>query len=73
MTKALLIIITAQFQLLSSVHSIYSDSDHNPSLKVRGIFLDISKAFDKVWHEGLFNKVETLGISGNLLKLFHAF
>ena len=35
-------------QLLSIVHSIYSDFDHNPSLEVRGSFLDISKAFDKV-------------------------
>ena len=39
--------------LLSIVHSIYSDFNLNPSLEVRGNFLDISKAFDKVWHEGL--------------------
>ena len=36
------------YQLLSIVHSIYTDFDHNPSLEVRGNFLDISKAFDKV-------------------------
>ena len=36
------------YQLLSIVHSIYADFDHNPSLEVRGNFLDISKAFDKV-------------------------
>ena len=35
-------------QLLSIVHSIYSDFDHNPTLQVRGIFHDMSKAFDKV-------------------------
>ena len=29
--------------LSSVVHSIYSDFDHNSTLKVRGIFLDISK------------------------------
>ena len=56
-------------QLLSIVHSIYADFDHNPSLEVRGNFLDISKAFDKVWHEGLLYKLESLGISGNLLNL----
>ena len=61
------------YQQLSIVHSIYADFDHNPSLEVRGNFLDISKAFDKVWHEGLLYKLESLGISGNLLKLFHSF
>ena len=40
---------------------------------MRSNFLDISKAFDKVWHEGLIFKLETFGISGNLLKLFQSF
>ena len=30
---------------------------------------DISKAFDKVWHEGLVFKLKTYGISGPLLVL----
>ena len=34
-----------------------------------GIFLDISKAFDTVWHEGLIFKLKIYGIDGNLLKL----
>ena len=55
------------------MHSIYSDFDHNPSLEVRGNFLDISKAFDKVWHDGLLYKLESFGISGNLLKLFNSY
>ena len=61
------------YQLLSIVHNIYSDFDHNPSLEVRGNFLDISKAFDKFWHEGLLYKLESIGISGNLLNLFRSF
>ena len=55
------------------MHSIYSDFDHNPSSEVRGNFLDISKAFDKVWHNGLLYRLESFGISGNLLKLFHSY
>ena len=35
-------------QLLSIIQSIYSDFDHNPTLEVRGVFLDISEALDKV-------------------------
>ena len=40
---------------------------------MRSTFLDISKALDKIWHEGLLFKLETIGISGNLLKLFQSF
>ena len=31
-------------------------------------FFDVSKAFDRVWHEGLLFKLRTVGISGALLK-----
>ena len=60
-------------QLLSIVHSIYAYFDQSPSLEVRANFLDISKAFDKVWYEGLLYKLETVEISGNLQKLFQSF
>ena len=35
-------------QLLSIIHEIQTAFDENPVADVRGIFLDISKAFDKV-------------------------
>ena len=34
-----------------------------------GTFLDISKAFDEVWQEGLIFKLKTYGVECNLLKL----
>ena len=33
------------------------------------MFLDVSKAFDKVWHKGLLYKLESMGSSGNLSNL----
>ena len=56
-------------QLLSITHKIFEPFDCNPSLEVRSVFLDISKAFDKVWHEGLLYKLKSMGISGELHKL----
>ena len=40
-------------QLLAIAHEIFETFDCNPPLEVRSVFLDISKAYDKVWHESL--------------------
>ena len=60
-------------QLLSITHGIYKAFDANPSLDVRGVFLGLSKAFDRVWHDGLIYKLKILGICGNCYKLIHSF
>ena len=36
---------------------------------MRRVFLDISKAFNKVWQEGLIYKLQQNGISGELLNI----
>ena len=56
-------------QLLAITHEIFEAFDCNPTLEVRSVFLDISKAFDKVWHEGLLFKLRSMGISGELYNL----
>ena len=59
-------------QLLSITHDeIYSSLDEG--LEVRSVFLDISKAFDKVWHDGIILKLTQNDISGNLLNLLRDF
>ena len=52
-------------QLLSITHQISKSIDNGH--EVRSVFLEMSKAFDKVWHNGLIFKLKQNGISGNLL------
>ena len=54
-------------QLLAITHEIYESFDEG--FEVRGVFLDISKAFDKVWHERLIFNLKQNGTSGNLINL----
>ena len=58
-------------QLITITHEIFSKFDDN--YEVGGVFLDISKAFDKVWHEGIIHKLKRNEISGNLLSLLTDF
>ena len=40
---------------------------------VRANFIDIPKAFDKVWHERLLFKLERIGLSRNILSFLESF
>ena len=57
-------------QLLYLVNEIHEAFEDPKSLEVRAVFLDISKAFDNVWHDGLIFKLKVNGISGSLIKFF---
>ena len=58
-------------QLLAITHDIFNSFEQN--CETRAVFLDISKAFDKVWHEGLVFKLACNGIEGNVLSLLKSF
>ena len=59
-------------QLIAFTHNIFGAFNSNPSLKVRGVFLDLSIAFDRTWHDGLLYKLKSNGIDGNLFKLIES-
>ena len=48
-------------------------------MQARAVALDISKAFDKVWHKGLYSNLPAMaylasyGISGNILGVIESF
>ena len=52
-------------QLVSITHEIYKSFDDGH--EVRSVFLDISKVFDKVWHQGLHYKLRQNSIFDELL------
>ena len=57
-------------QLLSIVHEIQSSFDYKSPTDVRAIiFLHISKAFDKGWHQGLLSKLKSYGVEGDLFRI----
>ena len=45
----------------------------NRSGATRAVALDISKAFDRVWHAGLLHKLKSYGISGQIFGLVSPF
>ena len=60
--------INQLLSLTTEIFNAFEDFD-----ETRAVFLDISKAFDKVWHEGLCFKLKRNGVNGNLLNLISSF
>ena len=58
-------------QLLHLVQKIYNGLDNKQDACL--VYLDISKAFDRVWHDGLLFKLRQNGISGSLLNWFESY
>ena len=57
------------YQLLAITHDIFSSFDSNPTLETRGVFLEMSKIIDRVWHNRLLFKLKQNGVTGNLFQL----
>ncbi len=58
-------------QLIHLCNNIYKGLDKSKDVCL--VFLDVSKAFDKVYHKGLLLKLEQLGVCGNLLKWLESY
>ena len=62
-------LVTCVSHLLSVVHDINSSFDYDLAQDIRGMFLDISKAFSKIWHKELLYKLETYGLKREISNL----
>jgi hypothetical protein len=58
-------------QLINICNKIYCQLDNDD--EILAVFLDLSKAFDKVWHKGLLHKLKKIGITGKLLEWIESY
>ena len=58
-------------QLLAITHEMYQSFD--ACLDAKSMFLEISKAFDKVWYQSILYKLKQSDITGNLLEILTDF
>ena len=49
------------------------DRAFNRSGATPAVVLDISKAFDRIWHAGLLREIDFYGISGKIFDLISSF
>lgn len=55
-------------KLLDDLSTNWNNNEHSAA-----IFLDVAKAFDKVWHEGLLYKLSVLNTPTTLIKIVQSF
>ena len=60
-------------QLLAISNNIHKAFQTNISLELRGVFLGLSKVFDRVWHAGQIYKLNQIGICGTYYGLINSF
>ena len=60
-------------QLIAITHNIFSAFDANSSLEICGVFLDLSKAFDRVWHGVLLKNSKVMELTVTCLNLLNRF
>ena len=73
-TQTMVMVLGLLNQLL--IFSVVSDRivrAFNRSGATQSVALDISKAFDRVWHTGLLHKLKSYGISGQIFGLISSF
>ena len=58
-------------QLIHLTHLVYKGLDDEK--KIALVFIDITKAIDKIWHKGLVYKLYKIGIRGKFLKLIRSY
>jgi len=58
-------------QLVGLIDQLAANS--NSKLRTAAVFLDVEKAFDRVWHAGLLYKLHTLGTPTSLLNIINSF
>ena len=56
------------YQLSKLYHMLCEALDNKKDVRI--VFLDISKVFYRVWHEGIIHKLKAMGIDGILLEWF---
>ena len=62
---------SAMYQVINISHTIFKELELGKDACL--VFLDVSKAFDKVWHGGLLHKLRCKGVSGQLLDWFDSY